>query len=106
VVRRFRQLSEQEERDRLVARGDLAALTQHPGWERLRQIADFKEQAIRKEIAGKVLRTGELPLSEAQQAYYRGLVEGIHYFVKQPEAAERELEQYLQQTKEVSVGNQ
>lgn len=97
MVRVNRRLSEQEEHDRLVTRADLSALTQHPGWPRLARIVDLKEMALRDEVAGKVFRKGQPPMTDAEQAYYRGLLEGIRWFVRQPEAAARDLEKFLQQ---------
>ena len=93
-MRPRRRLSEDERRRLTVTQGNLTALFQHPSWSTIVAEVERKERFIEKQLVALALHNPNgVPLE--QQAYMRGLLDGMHWFLAVPANAERSLEKYL-----------
>ena len=98
--------SEQERRNELVERGDLAALAQHPAWSTLERVVMERQGEIERLVAVSLLRSSG-PVDQQKIDYWRGYIKGIRWFASQPGNAEAKLEKHLREqglTEEAAVG--
>lgn len=93
---RRRRLSDDERRKLTLRQGDLTTLYQHPSWPTLEAEVDRKEKLIINTLTALALgtRTG---ITVEQQAYMRGFIHGMRWFVAVPASAERSLERFLRE---------
>lgn len=94
MAARRRKLDPDAERILHQRQAELTALSQHPAWPTLVDEVGRKRARIEKGILIKALVAND-PVDPIEMAYFRGLVDGIEWLVKQPPAAEARLEKYL-----------
>jgi hypothetical protein len=77
-----------------VRQGNLTALAQNPAWAALVQEAERKQAKVERLVVAQVLR-GRESLTPEAQAFHKGFIAGMRWFIDQPDAAEGALERFL-----------
>jgi hypothetical protein len=91
--RRSFQGSENERRNLIVRKGELAALYQHPAWPVLVAVLDERREKLERELLAMAL--GGNGMSLERQAFIRGFFKGVGYVLSIPSNAETRLAEIL-----------
>jgi hypothetical protein len=96
--RRLRRvLSEEDKRKLMTQQASLTALTKHPSWPTLMEVADNKCERVERAVLARAMSSAGLEPKDA--AHMRGLRDGIRYLIAVCEGAEDRLESYLKATR-------